>query len=74
MPATTGAGGCWVLAALVYGIIEGPNLGWSNTRVLEAFAVSTVLLVVFAVVWEMHSSHPMLDVTFFEGDRRKISA
>jgi EmrB/QacA subfamily drug resistance transporter len=56
------------LAALVYGIIEAPNVGWSTTRVLEAFTVSTVLLVVF-LVWEMHSSHPMLDVKFFENPR-----
>ena len=48
------------LAALVYGIIEGPELGWSDPRTLGALTAG-VLGLVFFVVWELRRREPMLD-------------
>jgi EmrB/QacA subfamily drug resistance transporter len=52
------------LAALLYGIIEGPVKGWTSTEVVVAFAVSAVTLGGF-VAWERRSAHPMLPLRFF---------
>lgn len=56
------------ITALVFGIIEGPNLGWSSPEVLVGFAVAAVTLVGF-VVRERHARHPMLPLELF-ADRR----
>ena len=56
------------LSALLWAIIEGPGHGWTSAAVLGAFAVGVVVLVGF-MLWELHSSHPMLDVRFFENPR-----
>jgi EmrB/QacA subfamily drug resistance transporter len=56
------------LALLVYAIIEAPNAGWTSPRVLESFVASGVLLAGF-VAWELHTRHPMLDMTFFDSPR-----
>ena len=53
------------LSALVYGIIEALNYGWTDPVVVGAFVVATVVLAAF-VVWELRSQHPMLDLTFFK--------
>lgn len=52
------------LVALVFGIIEGPEKGWTSSETLGAFAVAIVLLSAF-VIWEMRSTHPMLDPRYF---------
>ena len=56
------------LVALVYAIIEAPQLGWSATRILVSFAVSAVALALFAV-WELCHAHPMLDIRLFKNPR-----
>jgi EmrB/QacA subfamily drug resistance transporter len=56
------------LFATLYGVIEGPSKGWGSTTILVAFGVGAVLLVSF-VLWELRSSHPMLDVRFFKNPR-----
>jgi EmrB/QacA subfamily drug resistance transporter len=56
------------LVALLYGIIEGPNQGWSDPKVIVAFVAAAVLLTTF-VLWERHTDHPILDVTFFKNPR-----
>jgi EmrB/QacA subfamily drug resistance transporter len=56
------------LVALLYGIIEAPERGWTDGGILAAFAVGIVILGVFAL-WERASSHPMLDVRFFRNPR-----
>src|SRR5690606_670693 len=53
------------LTALLFAIIEAPSEGWTAPRIMGSLAVGVVLLVAF-VVWERHSDHPMLDVTFFK--------
>jgi EmrB/QacA subfamily drug resistance transporter len=56
------------LVSLLYGIIEGPEKGWTNSWVLTGFASGAVLLMSF-VLWEMRSSHPMLEIGFFKNMR-----
>ncbi len=56
------------LITLLYGIIEGPSDGWGQARILAAFVVAVVLLTGF-VLWERHTDHPILDVTFFANPR-----
>lgn len=56
------------LALLLWSIIEAPIRGWSSTLVIGG-AVSALLLLVAFVMWERHSSHPMLLLEAF-ADRR----
>jgi EmrB/QacA subfamily drug resistance transporter len=56
------------LVLLVYALIEAPQDGWGDTKILAAFGVAAFLLAVF-IVWERHSSHPMLDLDFFRNPR-----
>jgi EmrB/QacA subfamily drug resistance transporter len=55
------------LISLVWAIIEGPN-GWTDPAVLGAFALAAVLLTLF-LVWERHTTYPMLDTNFFRNPR-----
>ena len=48
------------LAALVFGIIEGPERGWGNATTVAALASGVVGLALF-VVWELRRTDPMLD-------------
>jgi Major Facilitator Superfamily len=52
------------LATLVYGIIEGPQRGWTDPVTLGAFALACVLLVAF-IVWELRRRQPLLDPRLF---------
>jgi EmrB/QacA subfamily drug resistance transporter len=56
------------LTALAYAIIEAPDHGWTASSTFSGFALGVVLLAGFAL-WELHSSHPMLDFHFFENPR-----
>ena len=56
------------LTALLYAIIEAPAEGWGEPVILSTLIGGVVLLVAF-VLWERHSDHPMLDVTFFSNPR-----
>jgi EmrB/QacA subfamily drug resistance transporter len=56
------------LASLLFGIIEGPAKGWSHGSVVGAFVVAALALVSF-VLWELHSAHPMLDMSVFRNPR-----
>jgi DHA2 family multidrug resistance protein-like MFS transporter len=56
------------LSALVYGIIEAPDKGWTDSVILSAFAIAVVLLAIF-VAWELRARHPMLRISFFENPR-----
>ena len=58
--ATSGIG----LFALTYGLIEANNYGWGSARIVGAFVVAAVALVVF-VLLERHRRAPMLDLTLF---------
>jgi EmrB/QacA subfamily drug resistance transporter len=56
------------LTALVYGIIEAPENGWTDVITLSAFGVASALLVAF-VGWEFRAPHPMLQMSFFRNPR-----
>jgi EmrB/QacA subfamily drug resistance transporter len=56
------------LSSLIFGIIQGPEDGWTSGLVLAAFLVAGVSLSLF-VRWERRSDHPMLPLTLFH-DRR----
>ncbi|HWE90795.1 MAG TPA: MFS transporter [Pseudonocardiaceae bacterium] len=53
-----------LLAALTYGIIEGPRAGWGSAVIVGSFALAAVALV--ALVWyEPRRADPLLDTRFF---------
>src|SRR3954453_13452142 len=53
------------IVALVYGLIEAPDHGWTSPATLVSFAVAAVVLVAF-VLWELHTEEPMLDMHYFK--------
>jgi EmrB/QacA subfamily drug resistance transporter len=52
------------LGVLTATIIEAPDWGWSDTRILAGFGIAAAVLAAF-VTWELRSSSPMLDVRLF---------
>jgi EmrB/QacA subfamily drug resistance transporter len=56
------------LVSLLYGIIEAPQKGWTNSTTILAILLGLALLAAF-FAWESHSDHPMLDVKFFKNPR-----
>jgi EmrB/QacA subfamily drug resistance transporter len=54
----------FALSTLVYGIIEGPERGWSDPLTLTAFALAVALLGAF-VAWELRREQPLLDPRLF---------
>jgi EmrB/QacA subfamily drug resistance transporter len=56
------------LLTLLYAIIEGPSHGWTDPVIVAAFVIGGLLLAAF-IAWELHSDHPILDVTFFKNPR-----
>ena len=52
------------LSALVYGIIEGPERGWSDPLTLSAFGLALALITAF-VGWELRREEPLLDPRLF---------
>ncbi len=61
------------LGALVYGIIEGPEKGWTSTPELIAYALAAVGLVGF-MVWERRTRHPMLPLRLFKDRRMSVGS
>ncbi len=52
------------IAALVFGIIEGPVDGWGSAKVISALVIAAIGLVGF-VLWELRTERPVLDVRLF---------
>ncbi len=52
------------LVALVWGIVNGAEDGWTDGRIMTAFAVGAVLLAAF-VVWESRAAEPMLPLSLY---------
>ncbi|HEY1621308.1 MAG TPA: DHA2 family efflux MFS transporter permease subunit [Streptosporangiaceae bacterium] len=53
-----------ILAALIYGIIEGPGAGWTSPKILTCFALSIAGLA--ALAWyEPRRAEPLIDLRFF---------
>ena len=61
------------LAGLVFGIIEGPERGWTDSYVVLAFIVAAIMLTSF-LVWERRSTHPMLPLSFFRDRRMAVGS
>jgi EmrB/QacA subfamily drug resistance transporter len=56
------------LTTVLWSIIEAPAKGWGSSDIIIGFAVGFVILAAF-MVWELRSSHPMLDMHFFQNPR-----
>src|SRR3954454_8964481 len=56
------------LGALVFPIIEAPEWGWTDPRVLSCFAAAGILGTLF-VRWEMRVKEPMLNLDFLRNPR-----
>ncbi len=56
------------LGALLFGIIEVPARGWSDSQVIAGFVLGVLAIAAF-IAWELHTDHPMLDMRFFKNPR-----
>jgi EmrB/QacA subfamily drug resistance transporter len=56
------------LSALVYGLIEAPERGWTDPLILSAFAGGALILAAF-VAWELRIEQPMLQIKVFRNAR-----
>ena len=56
------------LASFLYGVIEVPAKGWTNTEVMAGFGLGIATITAF-ILWERHTDHPMLDMKFFKNPR-----
>ncbi len=52
------------VGGVVFGIIEGPEKGWTSPVTLAGLAVGLIASVGF-VLWELRSTHPLLDPRLF---------
>ncbi|MET7680431.1 DHA2 family efflux MFS transporter permease subunit [Streptomyces sp. NPDC005423] len=52
------------LGAVMFGICEGPNRGWSSVAVVTALVAGTVLLAA-AIVFELRTAQPLLKLRLF---------
>ena len=56
------------LTAIVWGLIEAPEKGWTSAPILAAFTVGAAIVAAF-VAWELRAKQPMLDVSVFRNLR-----
>jgi len=56
------------LASLLYGIIEGPSLGWVDKQVLASFVVAIIAGMAF-VVRQKKTEYPLLPLEFFKNQK-----
>jgi EmrB/QacA subfamily drug resistance transporter len=56
------------LTSIVWGLIEAPERGWTETWVLVAFAAGVAILAAF-VAWERRVEEPMLQMSVFRNRR-----
>jgi EmrB/QacA subfamily drug resistance transporter len=56
------------LGAIVWGLIEAPERGWTDAAILGAFAGGATVLGLFAA-WERRVAEPMLDLSVFRNAR-----
>jgi len=56
------------MGLLLWGIIEAPNRAWTSPAIIGAIAAAAVVLAAFGW-WERHSTHPMLELSFFRSRR-----
>ncbi len=56
------------VTGLVYGIIEQPALGWTNSTVLASLVIGAVLVAGFTT-WELRARSPLVDLRLFLNPR-----
>ncbi len=56
------------LGGIVFGLVQGSNWGWTDGGVIGALAGGAVFIALF-LLWENHTDHPMLQVSFFRSAR-----
>ncbi|MSX32844.1 MAG: DHA2 family efflux MFS transporter permease subunit, partial [Actinobacteria bacterium] len=56
------------LFGLLWALIQAPTEGWTSRNTLGGLAIGSLLMLAF-VMWELHSSHPMLDMKLFRNAR-----
>jgi EmrB/QacA subfamily drug resistance transporter len=61
------------MTVLLFGIIEGPELGWLSSVVLGSFGVAAVFAAMF-VWWELKTEYPMLPMSFFRSRRFSVGS
>ena len=61
------------LVSLVYGIIEAPDRGWTDPRILACFGAAAALGLAF-VRWELRTPEPMLDLSFLRDRRFSVAS
>lgn len=72
-PDLVGAGASLVgIGALLWGIIEGPSRGWGSVGIVASLAGALVVIAAL-VLWERHSEHPLLEVSFFRARRFSVA-
>ncbi len=54
----------FAVSSLVYGIIQGGEMGWTSARIVAALGISAVSFLAFAAI-ERRAAHPMLPLRFF---------
>ncbi len=52
------------LGLLMYGVSEGPNIGWASDKVILSIAVGAVLLIAMVVI-ELRTAQPLLDLRLY---------
>jgi len=61
------------LAALCFGLIEAPNLGWGSTTIITAFILFIITLLLFLIVETRHIC-PVVDISLFKNAHFSASA
>ncbi|MDZ5620072.1 MFS transporter [Nocardioides sp. HM23] len=61
------------LTAIVWGLIEASEQGWTDPTILGAFAMGGSVLAVF-LAWEKRVRQPMIDITIFRNLRFSASS
>jgi EmrB/QacA subfamily drug resistance transporter len=61
------------LVALVYGIIEAPEHGWTAPLTLGCFAAAAGLGAAF-IAWELRREDPMLNLSYFKDSRFSVAS
>jgi len=61
------------IVALVYGLIQAPEDGWTSAETLATFMVAAIVLTAF-VLWELHVDEPMIDMRYFRSRSFSIGA
>jgi EmrB/QacA subfamily drug resistance transporter len=56
------------LGSILWAVIEAPAHGWGAPEIIGGFIFGFAVLAAF-LTWELKSSHPMLDMHFFENPR-----